>query len=434
MLVTGCAYYRRFYSRYRMLREMIAGGEFGRIVMVRMVYCSWFDPLPDDPKFWRVRNGLSGGGPLSDMGTHMFDVLIGLFGMPSAVSAMTATLDRDWDVEDSSAVLMRLSNGALGTFNIHWNSKTWRHIFEVTGTEARVLWEPVRRRPGGQNGRPRNPVHRSSRSRKRPSTACGGFRRSRTGGTPGDGHLHRGGQNQPVSRCRVPFGSRASGNRTVTAGSFVAAPLNIFQPHIREYFERHPVGVRPRRSHRRQVELRRPDSGSFRFRCPIHLLRPNGPRRLGDDLQGHGQGSHRLVLAVSGTGADPRTSGGNQPHLGGDGPTPSSTTPNSDNGRYTTAPNAKLTALEQYLRTRAWTEDDEIFSLKKFLTYYTPYDRKSIRPSTWDLREQISPAQPLHALFRPSDPGGGQHRGAADGAGEDGEPAAGPGTLSRNRR
>ena len=141
-LVTGCAYYRRFYSRYRMLREMIAAGEFGRIVMVRMVYCSWFHPLADDPKFWRVRNGLSGGGPLSDMGTHMFDVLIGLFGMPAAVSAMTATLDRDWDVEDSSAALMRLTNGALGTFNIHWNSKTWRHLFEVTGTEARVLWEP----------------------------------------------------------------------------------------------------------------------------------------------------------------------------------------------------------------------------------------------------------------------------------------------------
>lgn len=142
MLVTGCAYYRRFYSRYRMLREMIAAGEFGRIVMVRMVYCSWFNPQAGDPKFWRVRNGLSGGGPLSDMGTHMFDVLIGLFGMPSSVSAMTATLDRDWDVEDSSAVLMRLSNGALGTCNIHWNSKTWRHIFEVTGTEARVLWDP----------------------------------------------------------------------------------------------------------------------------------------------------------------------------------------------------------------------------------------------------------------------------------------------------
>lgn len=38
-------------------------------------------------------------------------------------------------------------------------------------------------------------------------------------------------------------------------------------------------------------------------------------------------------------------------------------------------PEAKMTALEQYLGTRAWTEDDEIFSLKKFLTYYTPYDR-----------------------------------------------------------
>ena len=38
-------------------------------------------------------------------------------------------------------------------------------------------------------------------------------------------------------------------------------------------------------------------------------------------------------------------------------------------------PETKRAAVEEYLETRDWTEDDEIFSLKKFLTYYTPYDR-----------------------------------------------------------
>jgi predicted dehydrogenase len=146
-LVTGCAYYRRFYPRFRMLREMVDAGKFGRVVLVRMVYSSWFDPKADDPKSWRVQNRLSGGGPTADMGTHMFDLMIGLFGMPVSVSAMTATLDRNWDVEDSSVAVMRLANGALGTFSFHWNSKPWRHLFEVTGTEARVLWDPF---DGGQ--------------------------------------------------------------------------------------------------------------------------------------------------------------------------------------------------------------------------------------------------------------------------------------------
>ncbi len=141
-LATGCAYFRRFYPGYDMLRDMIEAGEFGRIVLARMAYFSWFDPSPDDPKHWRVVRSKSGGGPISDMGTHMFDVLIGLMGMPERVSAMTAALDRNWDVEDSSALVMRMPGGAVVTASFHWNSKTWVHMFEVVGTEAKVLWQP----------------------------------------------------------------------------------------------------------------------------------------------------------------------------------------------------------------------------------------------------------------------------------------------------
>jgi len=141
-LVSGCAYFRRFYPGFGMLKEMLENGEFGKVVLVRMAYFSWFDPKPEDPKYWRVVREKSGGGPISDMGTHMFDFLIGLFGLPERVSAMTGTLDRDWDVEDSSAILMRLPGGAPVTASFHWNSRTWVHMFEVVGTEAKVLFQP----------------------------------------------------------------------------------------------------------------------------------------------------------------------------------------------------------------------------------------------------------------------------------------------------
>jgi predicted dehydrogenase len=141
-VTTGCAYFRRFYPAYRMVRDMLERGEFGKIVHIRLTYFSWFDPGPDDPKRWRVVRTVSGGGPLSDMGAHMFDVLIGLFGLPERVSAMTVTRDRAWDVEDGSGIVMRMSDGALATAAVHWNSKTWSHAFEVIGTEARVLWQP----------------------------------------------------------------------------------------------------------------------------------------------------------------------------------------------------------------------------------------------------------------------------------------------------
>ena len=138
----GCAYYRRCFPRYRHATEMIESGEFGKVVLVRMTLFSWFDPAPDDPKFWRVVRKKSGGGALADMGSHKFDLLIGMFGMPRSVYAKCDNLVHDWDVEDSCSVLMTLENGAHVVAAIGWNSKTWRDEFEIVGTEAKVCWLP----------------------------------------------------------------------------------------------------------------------------------------------------------------------------------------------------------------------------------------------------------------------------------------------------
>lgn len=141
-LRAGCAYFRRCSPRYAHARQMLASGEFGTIVLVRLAYASWYNPETGDPKYWRVVPGKSGGGPLSDVGTHMFDVMIGLLGMPRSVYAKVSTKVQPYQVEDSSAMLMELENGADVVATCHWNSKTWVHTFEIVGTEARLLWQP----------------------------------------------------------------------------------------------------------------------------------------------------------------------------------------------------------------------------------------------------------------------------------------------------
>jgi predicted dehydrogenase len=141
-LRAGCSYFRRCSPRYAHAKEMIVKGKFGRIVLVRMTYFSWFNPGRDDPRYWRVVPSKSGGGVLSDMGSHMFDVLIGLLGMPTKVYAVTKTLVQPYDVEDSAAILLELPGGAQVVASFHWNSKTWTHEFEIVGTEAKVKWFP----------------------------------------------------------------------------------------------------------------------------------------------------------------------------------------------------------------------------------------------------------------------------------------------------
>ena len=143
-VIAGCAYYRRCYPSYRGLRMQVSAGELGKVTLVRATYHGWFEPAPGDPKRWRVDSAMSGSGPLSDMGCHMLDLIVGLFGLPESVFAHAdAIVHRDWTVEDSSAVVMLLTNGAHVLASFGWNSKTWVHEFEVVGSEARVRWCPV---------------------------------------------------------------------------------------------------------------------------------------------------------------------------------------------------------------------------------------------------------------------------------------------------
>ena len=140
--VAGCAYYRRFYPRFEYTKNSLGNGELGSIIAVRMAYSAWYNSLPEDPKYWRVIRAKSGGGPLMDMGCHMLDVMIGLFGVPESVYAKCANLVHSWDVEDSAAIVMRLRNGALVDAHFNWNTKMWQHEFEIVGTEGKIVWSP----------------------------------------------------------------------------------------------------------------------------------------------------------------------------------------------------------------------------------------------------------------------------------------------------
>jgi 1,5-anhydro-D-fructose reductase (1,5-anhydro-D-mannitol-forming) len=141
-VIAGCAYYRRCSARFQHARNLLREATIGPVVAVRMHYRSWFCPETSDPKIWRVATRLSGGGPLADMGSHMFDVLIGLLGMPRTVVAKVATLTHQYEVEDSAAVLLEMAVGAQVTASFHWNSKSWAHEMEIIGTEGSLLWRP----------------------------------------------------------------------------------------------------------------------------------------------------------------------------------------------------------------------------------------------------------------------------------------------------
>jgi len=136
------AYYRRFWSRFQLVKEMLDRGQFGRVVLVRIALHSWHRPDPATPGGWRASRKLSGGGVLPDVGSHRLDLLAWWFGLPRRLVADVSTLVQDFDGEDSASILMVLAGGAQFTGSFHWNSRTWTDEIHVVGTEAKVALSP----------------------------------------------------------------------------------------------------------------------------------------------------------------------------------------------------------------------------------------------------------------------------------------------------
>lgn len=133
----------RFGSCINEMKRACEAGKIGRLVSVYAHFTCWY---PDIPGSWRQTKATGGGGSLMDMGVHMIDLIHYVTGSKTRqVVAMHDTLAFNYEVEDASAVLLRLENGALCTvqsnFNIPDEAAKWR--FELFGTRGRLIGSDV---------------------------------------------------------------------------------------------------------------------------------------------------------------------------------------------------------------------------------------------------------------------------------------------------
>ncbi|NSW89123.1 MAG: Gfo/Idh/MocA family oxidoreductase [Firmicutes bacterium] len=138
----GVAYFRRFFPKLEEVKRIINEGIIGDIIQIRILYHTWYNPDKNDPKAWRVEKAKAGGGPLWDMGSHKFDMMIDLVGMPKFVCSIMTTQTHSYEVEDSCSVIMEMENRAHCLASFNWNSKLWSDEFEILGTLGRVKLAP----------------------------------------------------------------------------------------------------------------------------------------------------------------------------------------------------------------------------------------------------------------------------------------------------
>ncbi len=75
---------------------------------------------------------------MMDAGIHRFDLFAYFFGKPIDVVAYADTVHFDFDVDDSSTVIIRFENGVHATTEFNWNVGLALDEFEICGTAGRI--------------------------------------------------------------------------------------------------------------------------------------------------------------------------------------------------------------------------------------------------------------------------------------------------------
>lgn len=133
----------RFGTCINAMKKAYEAGKIGRLVSVYAQFTCWY---PDIPGSWRQVRSSGGGGALMDMGVHMIDLIHYVTGSNTKqVAGMHDTLAFNYEVEDSSNIMLRLDNGALCTvqsnFSIPDEAAKWR--FELFGTNGYLMGSEI---------------------------------------------------------------------------------------------------------------------------------------------------------------------------------------------------------------------------------------------------------------------------------------------------
>lgn len=163
------AFTYRLSPAVQLARNLIAGGELGRILQFHGLYFNDFGCDPNLPLSWRFQAARAGSGTSAGTGPHVIDLARYLVGEVAQVAGMRSTWVAkrpvakdsrgdyfadagpaaslgDVDVDDACSFLMRFEGEAMGTIQVSRcapGRKDYLYV-EVNGTEGSIVFNSER--------------------------------------------------------------------------------------------------------------------------------------------------------------------------------------------------------------------------------------------------------------------------------------------------
>ena len=124
------------------LKQLIAGGGLGRLILASARVPWYRAPEYYAGSHWRGTWGLDGGGALMNQGIHTVDLLLWLLGDVDRVYAATRTALHAIAVEDTAVACLEFASGAVGTLEATTAAfPGLPRRLELTGSEGTIVVE-----------------------------------------------------------------------------------------------------------------------------------------------------------------------------------------------------------------------------------------------------------------------------------------------------
>lgn len=131
------AYYRRGHEKFRKVSEFINNGTLGNIRSFHYSYTE-FEPENKDNRAWLLSEEESGGGLLYDVGSHMMDILLFLFGSVITVKGVSNNQAKTHQVEDVTSGLLVFNSGVQGTVQLTFNGGQKEDQLRIIGDKGHI--------------------------------------------------------------------------------------------------------------------------------------------------------------------------------------------------------------------------------------------------------------------------------------------------------
>lgn len=133
------AYYRRAQDKFQKVKEIIDSEVLGDI---RSFHYNYTSPLPDlDPeRSWILNKEVGGGGLLYDIGSHMIDILLFLFGEVKMATGLSTNQSQFAEVNDNTSGLIQFKNGVQGALQLTFNASHHQDKLTIEGEKGTVVF------------------------------------------------------------------------------------------------------------------------------------------------------------------------------------------------------------------------------------------------------------------------------------------------------